>query len=73
MLSLTQNSIVNITENKIYQCETAGIFIQGEDSGPRIIGNTISFCVSPAIHIFKEVQAEMILNTLTFNDTGILI
>ena len=73
MLSLSQNSNVQISENQIYQCETAGIYVQGEDSNPKIVGNTIKFCVCSGIQISNEVQAEIILNTLNFNDTGIVI
>lgn len=48
MLSLCpyQDSVFQISNNKILKCQTAGIYIEGPGCSPEIIGNEVKYCNS---------------------------
>jgi hypothetical protein len=71
MMILSPESIVEICENQIYQCETAGIYIEGEDTNPLIRTNKIKFCVCPAVHLYLRVDGDVINNVMSNNDIGV--
>ena len=83
MLNLKPENEVNIFENTLVSCETAGIYCQGEASRPFIKGNKIRFCRCSAIISYLGVAADVslfscnniqiFLNELSINDTGIEI
>lgn len=48
MLSLCpyENSVFQLSNNKIIKCETAGIYVEGAGCSPEIIGNEVMNCNS---------------------------
>lgn len=53
-----QNELL-ISENQIYQCDTAGVYIQGRASKPIIRKNKIAFCKGVAIITNLDVDASV--------------
>lgn len=73
ILDLDSESTVNLEGNELRICETAAIYIQGEDSCPNIEKNLIKLCLSPGIKIGMGVNANLYNNTLKSNTFGIIV
>ncbi|CAI2360731.1 unnamed protein product [Moneuplotes crassus] len=73
MLSLCpyQDSVFQISNNKILKCQTAGIYIEGPGCTPEIIGNEVKYCNSVGIKIGDFVKADIRENQLIQNNDGI--
>jgi hypothetical protein len=75
MLTLApfENTKFQIMNNKILNCQTAGVFVQGENSFIEIEGNEIKNCRAVGIKIADLVKAEIRENQLFENNDGIQI
>lgn len=49
-----QDSIFQILKNKIFKCQTAGIYIEGEGTNPEIVGNEIKNCSSVGKSVYLQ-------------------
>lgn len=62
-----------ISNNQIYQCDTAGIYIQGRASRPKILNNKIAFCKGLGVITNLDVEALIKGNEILLNKLGIEI
>lgn len=75
MLTLApfENTKFQIMNNKILNCQTAGVYVQGESSYIEIEGNEIKNCRAVGIRIADLVKAEIRENQIFENNDGIQI
>jgi len=72
-MDLEPQNKINVAENHIVSCETAGIYAQGRASRPVFKGNKIKYCRCVGIITFLDVDASIVSNELIINDCGIEI
>jgi parallel beta-helix repeat protein len=65
------DSKYRIVNSKILQCETAGIYIEGNGCHPEIEGNEVKGCRAVGIKISTNVLAEIRENQIIENNDGI--
>lgn len=71
MLQARSYNRIDIRDNKIISCDTNGIYVQGRESKPRIIGNKIEYCRCAAVNCNTDVQATVLGNKFNLNEVGI--